>query len=429
MNRLIFIPLFILVLLSLPLQAQQWNLRDCIDYACENNLQIQNAKLVHSIYEENLLQAKAQLFPSVNANSSQSVRFVADNDAAYSGSYALQSAIPIFDGGKTFKNIQLANIEVKVGSLGTEAIKRDIEVAVTHAYLNILYARENVISADNIFQSSKAQFEREKELFDEGSVSLSEYLQLESQLYGDEYKIVVAKAALAENVLKLKQLLELDYRDDFEVCFPEIANEYVLSLVPNVEEVFNRSKDMLPNMKSSRLGIDKAVINEEIVASNALPTISASAYLSSMSLSTSNEKHWKQLNDNMEEGLGISISIPITNNRQVKTARAKAKIQTQQARLSHLNETKELLSTIESLYQEVISSQSRFIAAQNKLAAANQSYNLVNEKFTEGMINPIELLTEKNTFISAQQELLQAKYQALLSMKLLNFYQGQPIEL
>ena len=270
---------------------------------------------------------------------------------------------------------------------------------------------------------------KEKELFDEGSVSLSEYLQLESQLYGDEYKIVVAKAALAENVLKLKQLLELDYRDDFEVCFPEIANEYVLSLVPNVEEVFNRSKDMLPNMKSSRLGIDKAVINEEIVASNALPTISASAYLSSMSLSTSNEKHWKQLNDNMEEGLGISISIPITNNRQVKTARAKAKIQTQQARLSHLNETKELLSTIESLYQEVISSQSRFIAAQNKLAAANQSYNLVNEKFTEGMINPIELLTEKNTFISAQQELLQAKYQALLSMKLLNFYQGQPIEL
>ena len=162
MNRLIFIPLFILVLLSLPLQAQQWNLRDCIDYACENNLQIQNAKLVHSIYEENLLQAKAQLFPSVNANSSQSVRFVADNDAAYSGSYALQSAIPIFDGGKTFKNIQLANIEVKVGSLGTEAIKRDIEVAVTHAYLNILYARENVISADNIFQSLKAQCEKRK---------------------------------------------------------------------------------------------------------------------------------------------------------------------------------------------------------------------------------------------------------------------------
>ena len=268
MNRLIFI-LSILVLLSLPLHAQQWSLRDCIDYACENNLQVQNAKLVHSIYEENLLQAKAQLFPSVNANSSQSVRFVADNDAAYSGSYALQSAIPIFDGGKTFKNIQLANIEVKVGSLGTEAIKRDIEVAVTHAYLNILYARENVISADNIFQTSKAQFERAKELFDEGSVSLSEYLQLESQLYGDEYKIVVAKAALAENVLKLKQLLELDYRDDFEVCFPEIANEYVLSLVPNVEDVYNRSKDMLPNMKSSRLGIDKAVINEEIVASNA----------------------------------------------------------------------------------------------------------------------------------------------------------------
>ena len=45
------------------------------------------------------------------------------------------------------------------------------------------------------------------------------------------------------------------------------------------------------------------------------------------------------------------------------------------------------------------------------------------------MKNAVDLLTEKNNYLSAQQELIQAKYQSVLSLRLLEFYRGGRIDL
>lgn len=131
----------------------------------------------------------------------------------------------------------------------------------------------------------------------------------------------------------------------------------------------------------------------------------------------------------MNESIGLTLSIPIFNNRENKSAVEKAKLQISEAELEYLNAQKELQKTIEDIYLDATSSQAQYAAAIEQVKASKTSYNLAQEQFNLGMKNTVELLTEKNNFLSAQQEMLQAKYMAILNAQLLRFYQGKEITL
>ena len=131
----------------------------------------------------------------------------------------------------------------------------------------------------------------------------------------------------------------------------------------------------------------------------------------------------------MNESIGLTLSIPIFSNRENKSAVEKAKLQISEAELEYLNAQKELQKTIEDIYLDATSSQAQYAAAIEQVKASKTSYNLAQEQFNLGMKNTVELLTEKNNFLSAQQEMLQAKYMAILNAQLLRFYQGKEITL
>lgn len=429
MRRILFVALCFLAVSAFPAIARQWTLRECIDYARTNNIQVQNAQLNHAAAEESLLQAQASRFPTLNASSSQNIAFNNGVDPYYSGNYALSSGVTLFNGGRINNSIRQAEINAMAGEYNIEAARNSIEVAVTQAYLNILYSKESVTTAQNTVESAKAQWERAKAMYDEGSISLSEYAQMESQYSSDLYQLAVNESSLAQYTLNLKQLLELGLNEDFSVFYPEIGDENVIAALPTVLSVYSVAEDILPDMKSGRLSIEAAKLSEDIAHASAIPSISASASVSTRNIYNLDRPFADQLADNVAGGVGVTLSIPIINGRSVKTSVARAKIQTQQAALNYASSQKNLLSTLEGLYQDVVSAQSRYQAAQKKLQSAELSYNLASEKYNEGMVNPVELLTEKNTYLAAQQELLQAKYQAILCRQLLNFYQGIPIEI
>ena len=129
------------------------------------------------------------------------------------------------------------------------------------------------------------------------------------------------------------------------------------------------------------------------------------------------------------EQLYRSIREPIFNNRQTKSAVQKAKLQRETSMLNLLDEQKNLYKAIEGLWLDANTAQQRYVAAQEKLRSTQTSYELVSEQFNMGMKNTVELLTEKNNLLSAQQETLQAKYMAILNAQLLKFYQGEEIQL
>ena len=127
--------------------------------------------------------------------------------------------------------------------------------------------------------------------------------------------------------------------------------------------------------------------------------------------------------------IGISLSIPIFDNRQNKSNVQKAKLQYSNSQLNLATKQKELYSTVETLWLDALNAQQQYAAADTKLKSSQTSYDMVSEQFTLGMKNTVELLTEKNNLQSAQQQRLQAKYMAVLDRALLDFYAGNKIEL
>ena len=177
------------------------------------------------------------------------------------------------------------------------------------------------------------------------------------------------------------------------------------------------------------MNVESAQLGEKIAAGDGLPSLTASASIGTGNISGTNYSFYNQLNNKLNENVGITLSVRIFNNRKAKSSIARSRLQTRQAELDYQSMEKDLLKDVESLYQDAVSAQSRYLAANDKVKSAETSYGLVLAQFNEGMKNTVELLTEKNNYLSAQQEQIQAKYQAVLSIKLLNFYQNEPITL
>ena len=195
------------------------------------------------------------------------------------------------------------------------------------------------------------------------------------------------------------------------------------------EDVYRSALTLRPEIEAGRLNVKASELDINIARSGYIPTISLSAGIGSTNTNGNDFTFGEQIKQNWNNSLGVTVSVPIFNNRQTKSAVQKAKIQKQNSELDLLDNQKNLYKTIEGLWLDANSAQQRYVAAIEKLRSTQTSYDLIQEQFNLGMKNTVELLTEKNNLLNAQQETLQAKYMAILNTQLLKFYQGEQITL
>lgn len=304
-----------------------------------------------------------------------------------------------------------------------------IKESIAQIYIQILYAAESVRVNENTLQVSIAQRDRGQELLNAGSIAKSDFAQLEAQVSTDRYQLVTAQATLQDYKLQLKQLLELDGENEMNVYLPNLSDENVLAPLPAKKDVYVSALAIRPEIEASKLNVEASELGIDIAKSSYFPTVSLSAGIGTNHTSGSDFTFGEQVKNGWNNSIGLSVSVPIFNNRQTKSAVQKARLQRETNMLSLLDEQKALYKTIESLWLDANSAQQRYAAANEKLRSTQISYDLISEQFNLGMKNTVELLTEKNNLLQAQQEQLQAKYMAILNTQLLKFYQGDKLTL
>lgn len=433
--------LLFLLVSTLTIHAQStvstWNLETCINYALQHNIQVQQANISVESANIDLLSAKAARLPSLNGEVSQTfsnskIATLANqyiNQSQLSGRYSLSAGIVLFNGNQTSKNVQQQSLQVASDKLTVQQTKNDIVVAITQAYLQILYDNETVKTDRQTVTASEAQLTQSKELLDAGSIAENDFAQVETQYTTDKYTLTVAENALQQDILTLKQLLELGINDSFQPYFPTLSDDEILKPMPDLQTVYQNTIATRPEMKNSQLNVQIATVAYQKSKGAYWPTLSLSASIGTGNQYNNNETFSTQLNNNFSQSVGLTLSIPLLDNRQVRSAVEQAKLNIQNAQLNLTATQKDLLKTVETLYQNLLSAQSKYVAAVQQEKAAQISYSLVEEQFNLGMKNTVDLLTAKNTFLAAQQQVLQAKYASVLNMKLLNFYQNIPITL
>lgn len=442
--------LFIIAVLSSStgLYAQDnktWSLQDCIDYALEKNIQLQQNKLSLEEADVDVKTAKASLFPSLSfstghnlvnrpyqetsATVSGTEIITSDNNNTYNGSYSLSAQWTLWNGGQRLNNIKQQKTNKEIAGLSVAETENMLQEEITKLFVQILYANESVEINKNTLEVSEATYKRAVELFNEGSLSKSDVAQLEAQASNDKYQLVTAESTLRNYKLQLKQLLELDGTTEMVLDIPELKDEDVMAVLPNQIDVYNTALTSRPEIQSSKLSIDNAKLGIKTAKTGYLPTISLSASTSSMTNNASTNNWAEQMKYGWNNMIGINLSIPIFNNRQTKSAVQKAQITYSSSQLDLINKQKELYSTIESLWLDALNAQQQYEAANSKLQSCQTSFDIVNEQFNLGIKNTVELLTEKNNLLSAQQQRVQAKYMAILDRALLDFYAGNDIKL
>ena len=437
MKQVSLIILSCLLLLPAGMKAEddmpkQWTLRNCIDYALEHNITIRRNRINVESTQEDVKTAKADFLPSLSGNISQRIvnRPNSASGTIISGDNITTSESKTsYNGSKRVNTLKQQQLNSRIAELTVDESENSIEENITQLYVQILYSAEAVKVNESTLEVSRKEFERGQELFNAGSIASSDLAQLEAQVSNDNYQLVTSQTTLQNYKLQLKQLLELDGDFEMDLFLPPLDDSSVLIPLPTKDDVYQTALNLRPEIESSKLNIEASDMNIKISRAGYIPSLSLSAGIGTTNANGNDFSFSEQVKQNWNNSIGLTLSIPIFDKRQTKSAVNKAKLQRQTSELDLIDNQKTLYKTIESLWLSANSAQQQYVAATQKLKSTQASYTLVSEQFNLGMKNTVELLTEKNNLLSAQQETLQAKYTAILNAGLLRFYQGEEIDL
>ena len=418
-----------------------WTLQDCIDWAKQQNITVQRNKVNVRSSALDLENARNNRLPTVNFSSNHQVGYrpfqethssvigseviSSSNKTSYSGSYNVNASMSLYDGGQIKNNIKLAEINSQIAELNVLASELTIEEQITQLYVQILYSQDALVHDDELIALGQVQLDRAKALKKAGLLNKADVSQLESQLAQDKYQKVADETTLDNYRLQLKQLMELDGDENLLLADPALEND-VLAELPVKQMVYQHAVENRPEIKMQQLAMDRTYIDEKIAEAGNKPSVSASAGINTSNTS-GNGNMFTQLKNQWNNGIGVTLSIPLWDHGKTKNAVAKARLERESTYLDMIETQKTLWKTIENYWLQARSNQQRYIAAKENVDYCRESYDLTSEQFRLGMKNIVELTQDKTNLSSATQQMLQAKYMALLNIAMLKYYNGENI--
>lgn len=426
--------------------STKWSLQQCIDYAIEHNIQLKQNEIAEQQGAADLAQKRAELFPSLSFSTTQSISYrplqesasnivtngIANNSTnkfTENGNYGLNASWTVWDGGANYKNVKAQKLQNQISALTTQTTANSIQEQITQLYIQILYSKDALEVNRSMAETAQSQHERGKEMFEQGQISKADLTQLESQAASAEYDCVATQTQIANYTRQLKELLEITDGRKFDIQGIRTADDVATQIIPNVGEVYQAALNSRPEIQSGRLNVDAAELDIDIAKAGYYPSISITAGIGDSHYSGSRESAGEQMKQNLNASAGVTLSIPIFDNKRNKTNLKKAKLTKMDSELQLQDLQKQLYSTIEEYWLNAYNNQQQYVASLAQLKSAQSSYELLDEQFKNGLKNIVELMNGRDELMSAQQNKLQSQYNTLLHIQLLKFYKGESINL
>ncbi|WP_452229943.1 TolC family protein [Lacinutrix sp. MEBiC02404] len=414
-----------------------WSLEDCISYALENNITVKDAALNKDIAEIDYSKSKSSRLPNLFGSASQN--FSSGNtidpitssyvtDQINSTNVGINSSMTLFQGNQLNNQIKQNKLFLAQSVFQEEVEKNNIALNILEVYLQTLYSKESIAIAENNVTASQKEVERAKARLDAGTIALGDYTEAQSQSATNKYNVIAAKNDYQQYIIQLKQLLELSPLEDLEIQTID-ENMDLVNMELDKMKVYTNALGFLPEIQSSILNIEVNKKELDIAKGAYLPTLSLSGSIGSGFTSINDNSFSDQFDINFNQKIGLSLNIPIFNRNQTKAAVKTANINIEKAEIQKQSTEKEIYKKVETAYQNAVSAQEQVVASEASKIAAEQSYKLAQKKYELGALSTTDLVISQNTYTNAQQNYLQSKYLNILYHQLLQFYQGNDIQL
>ena len=417
-----------------------WTLERCIDHAVENNITIKQQQLNVEQHQNSYEQTRLGVLPTVNAGLSQSYSFgqstggdninVNNNSSSTSG--YISANVTLFNGLSKYNRIKASKLDYEAAVQNLEQAKNNIALNITSAYLDVLLNKELLATAQEQLQLTQEQIEINRQQVEAGKLAAGKLLETESQAAQEELDVTNRENSLWISKITLQQLLELPITDGFDIAVPDIDFDQVAATLLSVDTVYERAVEERPEIKSRELAVESADRQIAVAKAQQYPSLSANAGYSNSYYKMSgmqNPSLSDQLDVHGSKSIGLSLSIPIFNGWQARTSVKNSKLQYQNTQLELQQAKNTLLKEIQQVYVNAQAALKRYESSQKAVGSADESFRYVKEKFDLGIVTPLEYNESKNRLTQAQSTFIQAKYEYLFRMKILDFYYGRELRL
>lgn len=414
---------------TLTAHAETWSYSDCVEHARSHNISLQKSRLAEQSSAYDLDEAEAQWQPTLDFATTHSLSnhpWAEGNKNAYTSTYGLNAGWTVWDGGRRENTIKRNRLQTEIDRLNTDHTMRTLETDLLQVYFNILYARESTGIYEEAARLSGAQAERARHLMEAGRISKVDYAQLRSQHEQDLYAAVNARGVYDTRRMELKKLLELGIDSDIEPAAAEWTDDDVLAQLPPITESYKLA--LATDLRIRSLGKEEKGSDLDVAIANAgrMPQISLNAGIGT-GYNAPGTSFGNGMKYSFGESVGLTLSVPIFDNKKTASAVARAKIRQLEARLDIDQRQTELSQLVENWYIDTRSAQAKFTAARQQLESALVSSELTDEQFRLGLVNPVELMTAHNDLTEARHTLLQSKFMAILGRKMIEFYRSATV--
>lgn len=427
--------LMALMLVPTAMNAQQeWTLRQCIDHAIANNINIKRQETNVKSQMVSLNSAKNNRLPSLNASAGQSFNFgrglTIDNTYAnrntQSTSFNIGADVPIYTGGQISNNIKARKLNLQAAIVDLQYAKDNISMQVASAYLEALFQKDLLEVSRQQAELSKAQERRINILFQNGKCAETDLAEIQASVANDELSLTQQQNSYTLALLTLSQLLELPSPEGFDIARPEILNpENAVLTDPN--QIYAEASLIKPQIEAENIRLKSAERNIRIARSGYYPNINLGVGMGTNYYKTSGfpaASFNDQMRDNLNKSISLSLSIPIFNRFSTRNQIRSAKLQYQNQQLQ-LDEThKSLYKEIQQAYYNALAAQKQCVSSMQAEKASTMSFNLMEKKYTAGKATATEYQESKSALFKATTNRLQAQYTFLFRQKILDFYRG-----
>ncbi len=468
MKKLLF--LFCLLCAGFSFQAQSgWDLQQCIDYAIKHNIGLKQSALVNEMNNNNLRQSKAAMLPNLNLGSNHVQNYGQTIDRftnqfadskVLSQSFFLNSSFTIWSGLSQINNMKANDYTYLSGVENQKQQEYDLSLNVANAYIAVIFTEELNGIAQNQYDITKEQFERTKKMVEAGSLAKSNEYDIKAQLANEELNLTTAENNYQLAMLNLVQLMNLDSVVNFNVIRPRIDIEGEQQLPYNVLELYETALKNQPQIKSADYSIKSAEkslaaskgrispvitfnastgtgtsgLAEEVVNTTTVVTPigitdgGSIVYAPMSSYQTQPMPFSKQFSQNFNRSAGITISFPLFNGLSTHTSIKNAEINVQNSRFTHDLAKQNLYKTITQAYANAKAALNKYNASKASAEAAAESFKYAKQKYDAGSISAYDYSSAKNRLSAAESNLVQAKFDYIFKLKVLDYYQGKPLQ-
>jgi outer membrane protein len=458
-----------------PPALEKWSLQKCIDYALANNLTVQRSAYDVESSEADLRQAKFSRLPSVNGSASYGYSWGRGLDPVSnsfvsqeirSSNLSANASLQLFNGMRIHNTIKQSRASVAASEQDLAKAKNDLILLVANLFINVVFNKELVENAKFQLASSQQQLERTRKQVAAGALARSEQLNLEAQVAGNEVTLVQQENSLAFSTMRLKQALQIPASQGLDVEIPEL-NPEALVVDQTRDEIYEVARQTLPEVKAADFRIQSTYYLAKSARGNLYPRLSLVAGLNtnyssaqeavfypdgSVAFSQSPVAYLnrdvnspvytlnpggnfrntygfsEQVKDNIYRTMGFQLIIPIFNNYSARATVQRSVILNEQAKIDAKLTAQTLRQNVETAYNDAVAASKTYNSSLRQVQAREEAFRMMVQRYEAGSANTFEFQISQNDLYRAITDLTRAKYDFIFKKKILDFYQGKPLE-